>query len=80
MDIDLNDPLQALLGELRYHAQVYDRYRAVLPDTTIKGISLTAALAAVAKHGGTVEKSEIWALPGGGAYLAPWKPIQEQTA
>lgn len=79
MPADLNDPLQALLGELRYHAQVFDRYRAVLPDSTVKGISLTAALAAVARHGGVVEKSEIWALPNGGEYLGPWKPIQEAT-
>jgi hypothetical protein len=76
MDVDLNDPVQVLLGELRYHADVYDRYRAVLPHGTVKGLSLTAALAAVAKYGGRVEHSEVWLLPNGVGVLGPWEPIR----
>lgn len=78
MDVDLNDPLQILLGLLRQHAQVYPRYRAVVPDATVK-LGLDEARAAVAEFGGHVEQSEVWILPGGYELLGPWLPLQDGT-
>lgn len=80
MDINLNDPVQVLLGELRYHAEVYDRHRVVFADGTVKeGIALADALAAAARHGGRVDHAELWSLPGGYELLGPWTPIQEES-
>lgn len=75
MNVDLNDPFQALLGELRSHADVRPRWRATLPDHgTVKGVSEADARDLAARHGGVAELSEVWVLPGGWEMLAPWRP------
>lgn len=74
------DPVLDALAELRTHAQVFDRYRAVLPDGTIKGIAMTDAANAVVRHDGRVDRSEAWLLPGGFEVLGPWTPVLEQKS
>ncbi len=72
--------LRALLDELADHAQVAAvRYRAVTPVGTVKGITLHDAQLAVAEHGGTVEHSELWMLPGRYEVLGPWLPYVDST-
>lgn len=79
MDVDLNDPFQVLLGELRYHADVYPRHRAVLPGrSTVKGLSEADAHDLARRHGGHVERSEVWVLPGDWELLGPWQAIPRQ--
>lgn len=75
----MNAHVLDLLAELRRHAQVFPRYRASLPHGSVKGISLTDALAAVAEHGGSVERSEVWLLPTGHEVLGPWLPYLESN-
>lgn len=79
MNVDLNDPLQVLLAELRQHADIVTRYRAVLPHTTVKGVSVTDALQLVAKYGGRGDRQEVWVFPTEHELLGPWTPIQEET-
>lgn len=70
------DLILQLLAELRDHADVYARYRVVHADgSVIKGVALTDALNAAAKHGGRVDRAELWSLPGGYEVLTPWAPI-----
>jgi hypothetical protein len=76
VSIDLNDPLNALLRELRYHATVLPRYRAVMPHATAK-LGLDEARTAVTQYGGHVEQSEVWVLPDGWELLGPWMPMQD---
>lgn len=64
-----------LLGQLRRHAQVFDRYRAVMPGGTVKGVALDDALAAVAVHGGHVDRAELWLLPSGVELLTAWRAV-----
>ncbi|MER7280358.1 hypothetical protein ABT369_38575 [Dactylosporangium sp. NPDC000244] len=74
------DPLMQALADLHEHADVFTRYRAVLPHGTVKGVSLTDALNAVAEHGGRAERSEAWLLPSGHELLCPWEPIREEPS
>jgi hypothetical protein len=73
------DELLQALADVHGHADVFQRYRAVLPHGTVKGVALTDALQAVATHGGRVDGSEVWLLPSGHEVLGPWNPIQEET-
>ncbi|GAA2608454.1 hypothetical protein GCM10010399_44110 [Dactylosporangium fulvum] len=76
MNIDLNDPFQVLLGELRYHAQVVPRHRAVLPGRSpVKGLSEDAARDLARSFGGHVERSEVWVLPDDWELLGPWERL-----
>ncbi|MGI5245068.1 hypothetical protein [Dactylosporangium sp. CA-139066] len=81
MDIDLNDPTQVLLGELRYFADVRPRWRAVLPDHgPVKGVNEADARHLAAQYGGRAERSEVWLLDGGWEVLAPWRPAAPEEA
>lgn len=51
-----------------------ERWRAVLPQGTIKGISQMAARDAVALRGGRVEYSWVRLWDDGVEELFPWKP------
>jgi hypothetical protein len=73
------DPLLQAFADLHEHADVVARYRAVLPHTTVKGISVTDALHLVAKYGGRVDRSEVWLFATDHELLGPWTPIQEDA-
>lgn len=80
MSLDRDEPVQVLLAELRNHAKVCERWRAVLPGHgLVKGISESDARR-LAAAGGTVERAELWVLPGGYQVLTRWVPADEEPS